>query len=242
MRIVYDGSFEGFLCVVYAVYYKKIRIQEIFTHSSFSLLSFDAYEIQTDTIQAKKVLNTLHARFEKTHYERITHIFLCDSVHVEKELLEYIILGFKDQKYLENITIPSIFRLHELQKEFFRLVHKMYGFVRFVELEDGNLYAKIETKFNVLPFLGKHFCKRLASNNFIIHDIKRKLAFVKSEKSTQMRVVQSFEEPTHSSDEAHFSNLWKVFFQSVAIKERENKKLQQNFVPLLYRKYMSEFS
>jgi probable DNA metabolism protein len=118
----------------------------------------------------------------------------------------------------------------------------MYGFVRFEELEDKTLYAKIETKFNVLPFLGRHFYKRLSTSDFIIHDIKRNLAFVKSNKDAQIRSVASFEAPTLSQEEEHFKRLWKVFFQSVAIKERENKKLQQNFVPLLYRTYMSEFA
>lgn len=242
INLLYDGSFEGFLSLVYEVYHKKLRVNEIYTLSSDSLLSFDAQEIITNQTHAKKVLESLHVKFLKEHYELIVNTFLCDCYHLEKELLEFIILGFKDQKNLKNINIQSIFRLHELQKEYFRLVHRMYGFVRFEELEDKTLYAKIETKFNVLPFLGRHFHKRLSTCNFIIHDIKRNLAFVKSNKDAQIRSVASFEAPTLSQEEEHFKRLWKVFFESVAIKERENKKLQQNFVPLLYRTYMSEFA
>ena len=241
-NLLYDGSFEGFLSLVYEVYHKKLRVNEIYTLSSDSLLSFDAQEIITNQTHAKKVLESLHVKFLKEHYELIVNTFLCDCYHLEKELLEFIILGFKDQKNLKNINIQSIFRLHELQKEYFRLVHRMYGFVRFEELEDKTLYAKIETKFNVLLFLGRHFYKRLSTSDFIIHDIKRNLAFVKSNKDAQIRSVASFEAPTLSQEEEHFKRLWKVFFQSVAIKERENKKLQQNFVPLLYRTYMSEFA
>lgn len=241
MHLVYDGSFEGFLSLVYEVYHKKLHVKDIYTIHSSSLLSFDAHEIVTNIADAKKVLDALHVRFEKANFELITNTFLCDNSHFEKELLEFIILGFKDQKQLQNINIPSIFKLQELQKEYLRLVHRMYGFVRFEELEDKTLYAKIETKFNVLPFLGKHFSKRLLTCNFIIHDIKRKLAFVKAGKEAHIRVVESFEAPTLSQEEEHFKRLWRTFFQSVAIKERENKKLQQSFVPLLYRKYMSEF-
>ena len=47
--------------------------------------------------------------------------------------------------------------------------------------------------------------------------------------------------PKLSKNEKKFQDLWKLFFKQVSIKERENKKLQQNWVPLIYRKYMSEF-
>jgi probable DNA metabolism protein len=113
----------------------------------------------------------------------------------------------------------------------------MYGFVRFEELEDGVLYAKIEGKFNILPFLGKHFTKRLSGCNFIIHDTKRELAYLNG----KIHQVADFKIPTLSKDEAKFQKLWKIFFNKVAISERKNLKLQQNFVPLLYRKYMTEF-
>ena len=37
------------------------------------------------------------------------------------------------------------------------------------------------------------------------------------------------------------SELWRVFFDSIAIKERENKKLQMENLPIEYRKNMTEF-
>ncbi|MDZ7819563.1 MAG: DUF4130 domain-containing protein [Aliarcobacter sp.] len=47
--------------------------------------------------------------------------------------------------------------------------------------------------------------------------------------------------PNYSQNEEKFQKLWKSFFNAVSIKERENKKLQQSQVPLIYRTYMSEF-
>ena len=35
--------------------------------------------------------------------------------------------------------------------------------------------------------------------------------------------------------------LWKTFVDNISIKERENKKLQQNNIPLHFRTYMPEF-
>lgn len=242
MNLVYDGSFEGFLTLVFEVYQKRLYVENIYTFSSTSLLSFDAHEIRTNQEQAKRVFEAIKDKFEPKHFELIETTFLCDDKRDDKKVLEYIILGFKNQKNLYNINIATIFELRELQKEYFSLVHKMKGFVRFEELSDKTLYASIETKFNILPYLGKHFVKRLCTCNFIIHDRKRKLAFIKIDNEINLHEVASFKEPTLSKDEDEFKKLWKTFFESVSIKERKNKKLQQNYVPLLYRKYMSEFN
>ena len=118
---------------------------------------------------------------------------------------------------------------------------QMSGFLRFEELEEGTLYAKLETKYSVLYFLGIHFSKRLNNQNYIIHDIQRSLAFVHTKEFKGVQKVAEFEAPKLSDAEQKFSKLWKTFFESVAIKSRENKKLQKRTVPLLYRTYMTEF-
>jgi probable DNA metabolism protein len=166
---------------------------------------------------------------------------MCDSKEFEMALLEYIIIGFKETKQLFNINNSCVFYLNSLEKELFRNVHKMTGFIRFEELEDATLYAKVESKFNIVYFLGKHFLKRFNNQNFIIHDLNRKLAFVKMQNDFSVQEVAFFDEPNYSSNEQKFQKLWKSFFSGVTIKERINSKLQQQMVPLIYRTYMSEF-
>ena len=158
------------------------------------------------------------------------------------QLLEYIILGFKDTKQLFNINNSAVFYLETLEKELFRHVHKMTGFIRFEELDDKTLYAKIQTKFNIAYFVGKHFLKRFNNQNFIIHDINRKIAFIKTKDDCSIQEVAFFDEPNYSTNEEKFQKLWKRFFKGVTIEERINPKLQQQLVPLLYRTYMSEFT
>lgn len=197
--------------------------------------------IEYNEEKSYKVLEALKKKFKKKYFESILNTFMCDSVEFEKDLLNYIALGFKDQRELENINNESVFKIINLQKEFFSVYHKMSGFVRFEELDDGTLYAKIDVKFNVLYYLGKHFSKRFNNQKYIIHDIKRKLAFLHNEDYKGIENVSSFKAPTMSKDEEKFQKLWKTFFDSVSIESRKNKKLQQQFVPLIYRTYMSEF-
>ena len=241
MILVYDGTFEGFLSLVYEVYYKKLKPIKIYRTLPNEMIFDDIIKIDTTKEEYEKVLNALKIKFPNEMIEKILNIFMCDSKDFELALLEYIIIGFKESKQLFNINNSCVFYLNSLEKELFRNVHKMTGFIRFEELEDKTLYAKIESKFNVVYFLGKHFLKRFNNQNFIIHDINRKLAFVKIENDFSIQEVAYFDEPIYSSNEEKFQKLWKSFFKGVTIKERTNLKLQTQMVPLLYRTYMSEF-
>ena len=241
MILVYDGSFEGFLSLVYEVYYKKLKPTNIYKTLPNEIIFEEILEIQTSEENSTKVLKAIKTKFPKPIVEKILNIFMCDSRAFEVALLEFIIIGFKDTKQLFNINNSSVFYLSNLEKELFKNVHKMYAFVRFEELDDDTLYAKLECKFNVVYFLAKHFLKRFNNQNFIIHDINRKIAFIKTKDDYSIQEVAFFDEPNYSINEEKFQKLWKRFFKGVTIEERINPKLQQQLVPLIYRTYMSEF-
>ena len=241
MIIVYDGSFEGFLSLIYEVYYKKLKPTNIYKKLPNEIIFEKTIHIQINEENYTKVLKAMKSKFQKKIVQRVMNIFMCDSKNFEMALLEYIILGFKDDKQLLNINNSCVFYLNNLEKELFKNVHKMYAFVRFEELDDNSLYAKLECKFNTLYFLAKHFLKRFNNQDFIIHDINRKLAFIKIGEDFSFQEVAHFEEPSQSQNEQKFQKLWKSFFKGISIEERVNLKLQQNQVPLIYRTYMSEF-
>ncbi|WP_066168895.1 TIGR03915 family putative DNA repair protein [Aliarcobacter cryaerophilus] len=241
MILLYDGTFEGFLSLVYEVYYKKLKPTKIYKTLPNEILFEEILEINSSKESGIKVLNAIKTKFPKEILEKILNIFMCDSKEFEMALLEYIVIGFKDSKQLYNINNSCVFYLNNLEKELFRVVHKLTGFIRFEELEDKTLYAKIESKFNIVYFLGRHFLKRFNNQNFIIHDINRKLAFVKMQNDYSVQEVAFFDEPNYSSNEEKFQKLWNSFFSGVTINERTNLKLQTQMVPLLYRTYMSEF-
>lgn len=211
MIVVYDGSFEAYLSIVYEYYYSKLDIQSIKREFPNTLLVDEITEIEYDEIKSKKVLEALKSKFKKKYFETVLNIFMCDSAEFELDLLNYIVLGFKDQSELENINHEAIFNIRALQKEFFGVYQKMSGFIRFEELEDSTLYAKIDVKFNVLYYLGKHFSKRFNNQKFIIHDLKRELAFLHNESYRGIQKVSSFDAPVFSNDEMKFRKLWQTF-------------------------------
>ena len=242
MTLVYDGTFEGFLSLVYEVYYKKFQVEKILREFPATLILDDIITIEYDEKKSLKVLESLKLKFTKKNFSVILNVFMCDSKEFELNLLHFIIAGFKNQKQLENINLPFVQNLQNLQKELFRHNHKMTGFTRFIELDDGLLYAKIDSKFNVVYFLGQHFLKRFNNQRYIIHDLKRQIAFIKENSFVGVQNVAEFETPKVSVNEEKFSKLWQTFFASVSIESRKNKKLQRQMVPLLYRTYMNEFN
>lgn len=241
MTLIYDGTFEGFLTLIYDIYYEKLPYSQITTSSDTTDLFAQQHTVFSDTIKSQKVLDAIKTKLPPQTMQTIMNIFLCDSVPFEIHLVEFVKLGFKNANELNNINHPSVFYIQKLEKELFRHIHKMYGFTRFSELDDGFLYAKIQTKFNVVFFLGKHFAKRFNNQNYIIHDIKRKIAFFKQNNQHNIYQVGSFDIPAYSKNEEKFTQLWKDFLNNVAIKEQTNNKLQQQMVPLIYRTYMNEF-
>ncbi|MGB1226629.1 MAG: TIGR03915 family putative DNA repair protein [Poseidonibacter sp.] len=241
MTLIYDKSFEGFLTLVYKVYYEKLKPTKILRSKPNELFMDELIFINNDEVLSLKVLNALKTKFSKQNFQRILNIFMCDTKDFELDLLSYIILGFKEQKQLQNINNTAIFNILNIEKELFRHIHKMEGFLRFEELDDGTLYAKMQTKFNVAYFLGKHFFKRLNNQRYIIHDINRKIAFIKNDDFIGIQNIASYEEPKLSEHEEKFKKLWSQFFKSVSIESRKNDRCQKNQVPLLYRTFMSEF-
>lgn len=228
------------MSIVYEYYYNKLSITEI-KRGEDRGLGVDSYRVHSDTFKAKKVYDGLKKRFTPKNLATIVHIFCCDSKNFELELLYFIIKGFSSAKELQNLSDRRIYTIYELEREFFSHIHKLKGFLRFEELSDGTLYAKSAPKFFVLKYLGDHFKKRLGSETFIIHDTLRGFAFLKNQDSDGIFAIDSFETPTLSEDEKCFQNLWKIFFESVSIKERKNIKLQNSLIPKHYREWMVEF-
>ena len=95
-----------------------------------------------------------------------------------------------------------------------------------------------------------HFKKRFADQEWIIFDIKRRYGLyydlrkvneVTFEKSVLDAVTTgSLSEDKASENEVFFKDLWKIYFQHLAIKERFNPKLQKQMMPVRFWKYISE--
>lgn len=65
MILVYNGSFEGFLTLVYEVYYKKLNPEKILKQIPQILLMDEIITIEVDIQKATKVLDAIKTNFDK---------------------------------------------------------------------------------------------------------------------------------------------------------------------------------
>ncbi|WP_419676050.1 hypothetical protein ACN2CX_03930 [Aliarcobacter butzleri] len=87
MILVYDGTFEGFLSLVYEVYYKKLKPIKIYKTLPNEMIFEEILELKTSKDNAIKVLNAIKTKFPKELIQRILNIFMCDSKEFEMALL-----------------------------------------------------------------------------------------------------------------------------------------------------------
>ena len=118
--------------------------------------------------------------------------------------------------------------------------HLLKGFLRFSEL-GGILGSEIEPKNRVLPILRGHFCARYQNEKFFIYDRTHHEALFYAAGKAVIRPLADFQMAPPNETEAAYRLLWKRFYDTVAIRERENPKLRMTHMPKRYWSTMTEF-
>ncbi len=119
--------------------------------------------------------------------------------------------------------------------------HRLKGLARFMQIGDNLFYSSVHPDNNVIEILGKHFIRRYPTQNFILHDKNRNIAMLYNQKEyTIIDIPSNFKLPSISEEEKAFEHLWKTFFNTIAIKERTNKRLQMQYMPKKYWQDLTE--
>ena len=247
-----EDSVEGIFTAVYIAWASRyghdfIKIEAVNSESVGNLELFSEYiPVKTDCVLADKVSESIRKKISNEAYQMVIRAALSDSPKKANSIYHFLVRGFAIGKkvvdYLSDSFVQDIF---EMNRKVGNDTHFYIEFVRFSELYNGILLAKIEPKSNVVELITPHFAERLAKENFMILDVKRKIATVHPSHSSWFLTSLSEDEMKRlmgmSETETDYEVLWKAFFNSIAIKERESYERQRNHVALHYRKYMTEF-
>lgn len=238
---LYDGSFEGFLSCIYAHYYED-RAAGVFHREHYqSNLLGTPREITTDEDKALKVYDAIENKISVHDMERIYRVFLSSVPGKETALLKYIALGFAHGSKIRLLHgNPVVFDVQQMEKKVNREVERLSGLIRFSVLTGGILYSPIEPDHDVCELLAGHFCDRFKNDPFVIHDKKRSKAVIAIGGGFYISDFTASELPSLSADEIEYRNLWKKYFNTIAIKERTNPRCQKNFMPARYWKNLTE--
>lgn len=244
MIYLYDGTFEGLATAVYEAYYSKQRPSAIISQEDHSPTFFDEeFQIYTDQIKANKVLGAIREKLGEDVLQRILYAFFSEDPNAGTIIYKFIRVAFKmGPKVIDYRAHEDVGPMLDLYRKVARESHSLLGLIRFVELDNGILYSQFEGTYNVLSILGSHFFGRLSGEQWILHDLKRSYAVFCNGKEWVMREADIPQEVPLHKKELLFQKLWKTYFKHIAIKERSNPALQQNFMPKKYWKYLIEMN
>lgn len=250
-----EDSIDGILTGVYEAYqFKKEEGIESHDRIHLAVNQPDTYRlftqyrrIETELEKSAKVIKTLKRELgESTYYDLCLALLSADE---EKGDAVYhtIVLGlqFHDKNVLARLHEEAVQKAFACRRNVANELHYCKEFLRFEELENGILYAKIGPKNHVLPFLMPHFADRLPAENFVVYDEKRgEFGLHPQFKQWYLVTNHEFDEEklVFSDEEQVYRELFTQFCDTIAIEERGNLKLQRQMAPLRYRPYMVEFN
>lgn len=209
----------------------------------------ECIEASTDPEKAVKVKRTLNREFGRENTRYLSYALVAGAADRADAVYHTIVAGLKRRlgvRVLENLADPYVMRVLELKRAVENEFLHLRGFLRFRELESGILYARMRPHHYVLELLMNHFEDRLPGENFIIYDVERGIAGV-HQKDMEMYYVNQIRDQekenttVYSDEELLYSEWFRGFCKSVAIKERRNTDLQRQMLPLRFRADMTEF-
>lgn len=242
LNYIYDGSFEGLLTCIYEAFYRhenpsKIISQEI---SQIHILEKNI-NIETSTDKASKVYNSIVNKISQEVLDNVYYTYLSEYENSGKLIYEYLKLGWKLGNEVDSyLSDDRVLSLHKVVRRVGLEKHRMLGLVRFSECKGGIYYSEIEPDYNILQLIAPHFAYRMADQNWVIHDTKRSLAAIYNMKHWVMTELSLTSLPELTQREEFYQALWKKYYSSISIKERENPRLQLQYMPRRYWSHLVE--
>lgn len=246
-----ENTLEGMLSGIYQAWdasygHEYIHLTVPSLAGNESMLLFSEYHaVIPKAEQAQKVVRTIRKKTSQQVCEIILGALY--SQNPEKADAVYHILpeAFRmGGRVMGNLANPYVRAVFEMNRAVQHEAHEYLGFLRFEEQRNGVLLARFSPKNDLLEIVAPHFEDRFPEENFVIYDTGRKKAVFHRQGSPF--VVRGLSEEEFgglfqiSSEETQFQMMWKLFFETIAIKERENQELQRSLMPYHFRTYMTE--
>lgn len=246
----YDKSFEGLLTVIFEAYrLKKIPDQLLAIGEFEPLFCDDSYTINTDLEKSTRVWQKLQSKLSQRALDLILYGWLSEQDSTDKLLFDVI-------KKMVDSTIPiesnfadnDILNLFQLSKKVSKERHHLMQFVRFQKTIDDIYFAVVSPLYNALPLVINHFKNRFADQQWIIYDTIRNYGFYYDLKSVtqitldvdQYLTNNKLNKEALANNEELFQVMWQKYFKALTIKERINPKLQRQYMPRRFWKYLIE--
>ena len=245
-----EDSLESIFTAIYLAYEERRNHMDtcISLTDEPVLFAEDVY-VTSDQEKINTVLRSLYRIFGEADYMSLCMALASQDTEKAQAVYRTVVDGLSAKRsaghLFDNLANDQVHKAFSLARMAGREIDHLRGFVRFQELENGVLCAKITPKNNVTAFLMPHFSDRLPQENFMIQDEQRGI-FAIHPAGKQWYLFYGGEQEAGfpmrlSAKEQTYQELFKYFCHKISIEERKNLKLQQNMLPLRFRKNMTEF-
>ena len=233
-----DGSDDCFFTAVFDAFKDNDCI--ITSEKDLQLgLGYGLTEVITDNEKAERVKNKLNA-LDRFCLEDIELLLRSGEPLKEQTAFEYIKLIISHKGAVRDmLAIPAVMEMTGIRHKVTYEIHKMQGFLRFIENSEGVLYAPYSPDNDITDLLAPHFAKRFSNQRFVIHDVKRKKAALYDGNEIVMFDADGAEIYL-SEYQQHFEDLWRQYYKSVNIESRPHEKQMKGYMPVRYWKFLPE--
>lgn len=237
---VHDNSIDGRLSALAAALADSQTPEDIQPEEGRQVSLFGSdVQVQSDDAAARKLMQRIRGDISLQAVRHVMYVFLSElpnlDMHLYFYLREGLIRGTDVDRWHANEHVKKV---HDVSQKVGGEIHRLKGLLRFRELDDGTLWAPVEPDHQVLLPLAHHFRRRLPGERGIIHDMRRNLAI-----GWDRDGVEYMTPPKHfqtSENEEAVQQLWQTYFRSATIRERINPRLQRQWMPVRYWKWLTE--
>lgn len=207
---------------------------------------FSEYEhVEADSEKTARFTRSVQ-KISAVVYRNVFYALLSDQNEAVDAVYRYLILAFREGRKVEHMLIdPEVMRVMELSRRVSNEAHKFREMARFTSVDRKVYVCNIEPKSDVSLLVAEHFSDRMPSEHWVIVDDMRHTAvvhpadgdmYLKRLTGEEFNVLSSADNMT---DE--YTDMWRTFFDAIAIEQRENYRCQRTLFPLWIRKHATEF-
>jgi probable DNA metabolism protein len=247
---IYDNTFEGLLTAVFDLYNRKELPDRIMRDSLLPPLFVDTYTVVTDEKKANRVVEGLKKKISMSALKMLFICYLSEWEDIEMYLFRYIRKSLASPTSIElNFSDEDVLFLSKIYKKVQNEAMHIKQFVRFKKMADEMYFAVMDPLYNVLPLCASFFQDRYADQRWIVYDWRRNYGLYYDLDTTEtirfdrpIRLLQTgkFESEQLDDSETGFQNLWNDYLKAITIPERKNLRLQRQFMPKRFWKYLTE--
>jgi len=241
---LYDGSWDGFLTAVFRAFSTKEWPQAVLPEENAQLaLDQVSVRIITEPALARRVERGVIRHIGSAAHLKIWTAFLSGDPEKSTIIYRYICTGLqKGRSIYVNLAHDDVLAIDRLYTHIHREAHLLRGFVRFSLMENGVYYGRISPKNSPLPLLMPFFSDRYSDQPFLLYDSTNCLAGVHDRKGWYLVETGHLNLPPLAEEELPSRALWKLFYHTIAIAQRENPKCRRGHMPNRYWENMLEMN